>query len=249
MPAVHLILIFVAGIAAGAINSLVGSGTLITFPTLLALGYPPVTANVSNNVGLIPGSISGVAGYRRELRGQGILLRRLAVSSLLGGMVGAAALLVAPAQAFRAIVPAFIAVALILILAQPLVTARWERQTTSGHVGSFVMFGVFLTGIYGGYFGAAQGIMLLAILAPRVGPSLQRANAVKLVLVGLVNVVAAIVFIAAAPVAWGAAVLIGAGALCGGYLGARYARRLPDSALRAVVVLVGSLALVKLLAA
>jgi uncharacterized protein len=237
-----------AGMAAGAINTIVGSGTLVTFPVLLAVGYSPVVANVSNTIGLVPGSVAGAIGYRRELRGQWGRAGRLAIASLLGGISGAVLLLVLPASAFKAIVPVFIALALVLIVAQPrLGRLVSERHSSPGfHGRGPVRGGVYVAGVYGGYFGAAQGILLLAILGLALPVDLQRINAIKNVLAGIVNLVAGVVFVIAADVAWGAALLIAAGATAGGHLGARYGRRLPDAVLRAVIVVVGIAAIVQL---
>jgi uncharacterized protein len=247
MTELEALAIVLAGVAAGTINAVVGSGTLITFPTLLALGYAPVTANVSNTVGLVPGSVSGAIGYRRELAGQGRRAVRLGLASAVGGVAGAVLLLELPASAFEAIVPGFIAVALVLIVAQPWLSERLRRRRPATyHGGPGVLGAVFGSGVYGGYFGAAQGIMLLAILGLMLPDDLQRINALKNVLAGLVNFVSGLVFIAVADIAWGAALLIAAGSVAGGQLGARYGRRMPPTALRAVIVLVGVLAIVDL---
>ena len=271
--------IFAAGLAAGTINTVVGSGTLITFPTLLAFGYPPVLANVSNNVGLVPGSVSGVHGYRAELAGQRRRLLRLGSASLCGGLVGALLLLVLPAGAFKAIVPALIGVALVMVVFQPRlskwVAARQQtremapggdaavrasavgavgvlrpvRQQAALQLGGPVLWVlVFLSGVYGGYFGAAQGVLLLGLMGVAFTDSVQRINAVKNVLAGLVNGVAAVVFICVTHIDWGAAGLIAAGAILGGQLGARIGKKLPPWALRAAIICVGVAALVKLLA-
>jgi uncharacterized protein len=283
--------IFAAGLAAGTINTVVGSGTLITFPTLLAFGYPPVLANVSNNVGLVPGVASGVHGYRAELAGQRQRAIRLGSASVCGGLVGAVLLLTLPEGAFKAIVPALIAVALLMVIFQPRL-ARWvaARQRARAEVpdgGAFPAGGplpagatgpgdaaravdvvdavsqsappvqvggpvlwvlVFLSGVYGGYFGAAQGVLLIGIMGIAFTETMQRINAVKNVLAGLVNGVAALVFIVATHVDWGAAGLIAAGAIIGGQVGARIGRRLPPWGLRVLIVCVGTAALVKLLA-
>lgn len=244
--------IFGAGIAAGTINTVVGSGTLITFPTLLAFGYPPVLANVSNNVGLVPGVASGVHGYRSELAGQRRRIIRLGQASLCGGLLGAILLLVLPAGAFKAIVPALIGVALVMVVIQPRLAA-WvaARPGTSGADavgGPIVWLLVFCTGVYGGYFGAAQGVLLIGLLGIALNDNLQRINAVKNVLAGVVNGVAAVVFIALTHIDWGAAGLIAAGSVIGGQLGARVGRRLPPWGLRLVIICVGTAALVKLLA-
>ncbi|HZP54535.1 sulfite exporter TauE/SafE family protein [Actinocrinis sp.] len=248
-----------AGLAAGTINTVVGSGTLITFPTLLAFGYSPVLANVTNTVGLVPGVISGVHGYRRELQGQRARLLLLGSASVLGGVTGAILLLTLPAGAFKAIVPALILIALALVIAQP-VLARWvaRRQAARGGrgeagranaAGGPVLWTlVFGTGVYGGYFGAAQGVILIGLLGIAFTDTLQRLNAAKNVLAALVNGVAAVIFIASTHIAWGAAGLIAAGSILGGQLGARIGRKLPPTALRVVIVCVGIVALVKLLA-
>ena len=247
MPPLHALAIFAAGIAAGTINTVVGSGTLITFPVLLGFGYPPVVANVSNTVGLVPGSATGAYGYRRELRGQRQRMVPLAAASVLGGVTGATLLLVLPASAFKAIVPVFIAIALVLIIVQPRLAAALEhRRHPHGRAGRLATVGVFASGVYGGYFGAAQGILLLAILGLALDEELQRINALKVVLAGLVNLVAGIVFVFAAHIAWLAALLIAVGSTCGGMLGSRYGRLLPAPALRAVIVVVGVIAIVRL---
>lgn len=241
--------ILAAGLAAGTINTVVGSGSLITFPVLLALGYSPVTANVSNNIGLVPGSISGAIGYRRELRGQRQRAIWLGRASLLGGATGAALLLALPPSWFAAIVPVFIAVALVLVVLQPRLSAALVRRQDEPHEhgGRLGLTGVFATGVYGGYFGAAQGILLLAVLGLTIDETLQRINALKNVLAGLNNGIAAVIFVLAAHVAWAPAVLIAAGSIAGGQLGARYGRRLPPAALRALIVVVGLTAIVVLL--
>jgi uncharacterized membrane protein YfcA len=245
----EIVAIACAGLAAGAINTLVGSGTLITFPVLLAFGYAPVTANVSNTIGLVLGNVSGAVGYRRELVGQRGRVVRLGAMSLLGGITGAVLLLVLPASAFKAIVPVFIAIALVLTLLQPRL-ARWltRREIDLERRGSvLVALAVYLTGVYGGYFGAAQGILLLGILGVALAQDLHRTNALKNVLVGLVNGVAAVYFAFAAHVDWGPAAIIAGASILGAQLGARYGRRLPPDALRAVIVVVGVFAIVRLI--
>jgi uncharacterized membrane protein YfcA len=217
--------VLLAGIAAGTINTVVGSGTLITFPTLLALGVPPVTANVSNTVGLVPGSLSGAVGYRRELAGQRSRLLRLASASLLGGIAGAVLLLVLPASAFDAIVPVLIGIGVLLVILGPAiqrrVAARHEaRGGLPDHGAPWVWPAVAGAGVYGGYFGAAQGVLLMAILGIGVDDDLQRHNATKNVLALLVNAVAAVVFIVVADVDWPVAGLIAVGSVIGGQIGA-----------------------------
>ena len=238
-----------AGGAAGAINVIVGSGTLITFPVLLAFGYAPVVANVSNTIGLVPGSIAGAIGYRQELRGQGPRIAKLAAASGSGAVTGAILLLTLPPSAFKSIVPVFIVIALVLIVAQPRLTALLRRREPDAqeHLGPAALIAVFATGVYGGYFGAAQGILLLSILGLALHETLQRINATKNVLAGLVNLLAGVIFAAVAHVSWPAVGLIAAGSVIGGTLGGRYGRRIPPTALRAIIVAVGIVAIVRLL--
>lgn len=248
-----MVAIFVAGIAAGTINTVVGSGTLITFPTLLAVGLPSVTANVSNTLGLVPGSLSGAIGYRRELAGQRDRLLRLGTASVLGGVTGAVLLLVLPANAFDAIVPVLIAVGCLLVLSGPVISRRVVARAESKgverpvHGAPWVWVAVYLTGVYGGYFGAAQGVLLVAILGIGLTETMQRNNATKNVLAMLVNLVAAIVFIFVADIDWLVVALIAAGSVIGGQIGATVGRRLPSWALRGFIVLVGIVALTRML--
>ena len=241
--------ILAAGGAAGAINVVVGSGTLITFPVLLAFGYAPVVANVSNTIGLVPGSVAGAVGYREELRGQGRRIAKLASASGCGAVTGAVLLLTLPPSAFKAIVPVFIVIALVLIVVQPRLTAMLRRRGPDAveHLGPAALLAVFATGVYGGYFGAAQGILLLSILGLALHDTLQRINATKNVLAGLANLLAGVIFAAVAHVSWPAVGLIAAGSVIGGTLGGRYGRRLPPAALRGIIVAVGIVAIVRLL--
>jgi uncharacterized membrane protein YfcA len=244
----EIVAVALAGAGAGAINTVVGSGTLITFPVLLAFGYAPVTANVSNTIGLAPGAASGAWGYRNELVGQRRRAIRLGASSVLGGVTGAVLLLVLPASAFETIVPVFIAIALVLTVLQPPLNAFLQKHQgdTRGEGGLLTPAAVYGSGVYGGYFGAAQGVLLLGVLGVLLPQDLQRTNALKNVLAGLVNGVAGVYFAFAAQVRWGPAALIAAGSILGAQLGARYGQRLRPAALRAVVVVVGILAIVSL---
>jgi len=239
--------IALAGAAAGFINAVAGSGTLITFPTLLAFGVPPVTANVSNNVGLVPGAVSGAVGWRDELRGQRPRVLRLASASLTGGLVGAVLLLVLPESAFRAIVPVLIGLGVVLVALQPVINKRIEaRASRSSAVRADARWlwpGVWATGVYGGYFGAAQGILLIAILGSGTADSLHRDNALKNVLSALVNGVAAVVFVVVAEVDWLIVALIAVGSVVGAWAGSKIGRRLPAALLRGVIVVVGLTAL------
>jgi uncharacterized membrane protein YfcA len=245
------IAIGLAGLAAGTINTVVGSGTLITFPTLLAFGVPPVTANVSNTIGLVPGSVSGALGYRRELEGQRPRIVRIGVASLVGGVAGGVLLLVLPDDAFSAIVPVLVGLGIVLVLFQPRISA-WvaarhdaagaaPRNPVSG--AWWVWPAVLLAGVYGGYFGAAQGVLLMGIMGVGITETLQRLNALKNVLAAIVNAVAGLLFAVVADVDWRIVALIGAGSVIGGQVGATVGRRLPAPVLRAVIVVVGLVAL------
>ena len=252
MSPLEAVLVTLAGVAAGTINTVVGSGTLITFPTLLAFGIPPVTANVSNTIGLVPGSLSGAIGYRRELEGQRTRLWRLGTASLLGGIVGALLLLLLPSAAFDAIVPVLILLGCVLVIVGPRISARVAARAESrggipDHGVWWVWPAVAAAGIYGGYFGAAQGVLLMAILGIGVADSMQRHTATKNVLALLVNAVAAAVFVAVADIDWAVAGLIAVGSVVGGQIGAGVGRRLPPTLLRAVIAVVGVVALVVLL--
>jgi uncharacterized protein len=242
--------VLLAGLAAGTINTVVGSGTLITFPTLLAFGVPPVTANVSNTIGLVPGVASGIVGYRRELRGQRDRIVRLGSASLVGGVVGAVLLLVLPDGAFAAIVPALILLGLLLVVLQPRVSA-WVNARHEGARGDFgpwwVWPAVLGTGGYGGYFGAAQGVILMGVLGIGIDDALQRLNGLKNVLAGLVNGIAGLIFVFVADVDWTVVALIAAGSVVGGQVGATLGRRLSPLVLRVVIVVVGLVALASFL--
>ncbi|GAA3657899.1 sulfite exporter TauE/SafE family protein [Nocardioides ginsengisoli] len=283
--------ILLAGVGAGTINTVVGSGTLITFPTLLAFGVPPVTANMSNSLGLVPGSITGAYGYRRELVGQRSRILRLLAFSTTGGILGAVLLLVLPPGAFKAVVPVLILAGVVLVVVQPrlarYVAARAEaraavRTAARGEGGEdaataasdgaasaaavpdvgerawWVPLAVFATGVYGGYFGAAQGVLLMGVLGIGIADTIQRLNGVKNVLVAFVNAIAGLIFVgsaelglfgsgAQASVDWLLVLLIGVGAIIGGVLGAAVGRRLPPIVLRTVIVVVGLVAVVTLL--
>ena len=255
MSLLEACLVALAGVAAGTINTVVGSGTLITFPTLLAFGVPPVTANISNAIGLVPGSVSGAVGYRRELVGQRDRVLRLSMWTLVGAVAGAGLLLVLPVGAFEAIVPALIVLGLVLVVCQPRLSA-WvaKRHADLGGVpesgAGWGRPAVGLVGVYCGYFGAAQGVLMMAILGIGVDESLQRLNAVKNVLAALGNGAAGLVFVIAAfgTVDWTVVALIAVGSTIGGQLGATVGRRLPTGLLRGLIVAVGVVAVVALLA-
>jgi hypothetical protein len=250
---VQFLAIAVAGLVAGAINAAAGSGSLLTFPTLLALGYSPLVANVSNTVGLTGGNVSGAWGYRRELSGQRRRVLRLGIFSLVGGFGGAILLLALPRQVFRLAVPALVLFAVVLLLFQPqlakLRAAREKRRESAAPTrqGPLLPGVVLATAVYGGYFGAAQGVILIAALGVFIDDTLQRLNGLKNVLAAIANGAASVVFIVRAPVAWEAALVIAGSSILGGQLGAGIGRRLPPAVLRWIVILGGVAAVVKLL--
>ncbi|MFD7157300.1 sulfite exporter TauE/SafE family protein [Kribbella sp. NPDC059898] len=238
------VFVLLAGMGAGTINAVVGSGTLLTFPALLAVGIPPVLANVSNTVGLAPGAAAGAIGYRRELEGQRGRMLRLVPASVLGGILGGVLLLTTPDSAFHAVVPVLILLGCLLVAFQPWLS-KWISAPSHLHRGAWwVIPAVFATGVYGGYFGAAQGVLLMAILGLGLDSNLQRMNGLKNVLATAVNTVAAILFVVVHDIDWLVAVLIAVGSTIGGFLGARYGRRLPPIALRALIVCIGAVAIV-----
>jgi len=249
MSVLEALLVIGVGFLAGTMNTIVGSGSLITFPTLLAIGYSPVIANVSNTVGITFGSLSGALGYRRELGGQRRRVVALGSASLIGGVTGGVLLLTLPSSVFDDVVPVLILLAVALVIVQPRLSrfVAERRSRVVEHGGFELWIGIFVTGIYGGYFGAAQGVILLALLGIFIADNLQRLNAVKNVLALIANGVAALIFVFAADVAWDVAALIAVGSVLGAQLGAHVGRRLPVPALRAIIIVVGLVAAVKLL--
>ncbi|MEW2356545.1 sulfite exporter TauE/SafE family protein [Spirillospora sp. NPDC029432] len=258
MNVLDAVAVLAAGIAAGGINAIVGSGSLITFPTLVALGFPPVVANVSNNLGLVTGNVSGAYGYRRELKGQRGRVLRLGTASFLGALAGGLLLLSLPAEAFDIIVPGLILIALVLVVVQPRLQ-KWMQARRNGderhrpHGGPGLWTGVLLTGVYGGYFGAAQGIVLIALLGIALDDDLQVLNGVKNAMAAIVNGTAAVLFtimwlLGRTEIDWWVVLLIAVGSTAGGLLGAKLGRKIPPLVLRGVIVVVGVAAIVQLLA-
>jgi uncharacterized membrane protein YfcA len=257
MTLLEMLAVAAAGLAAGAINAVVGSGTLVTFPVLLAVGLPPVTATISNSLGLVPGNLAGSLGYRRELTGQRWLLLRLLPASVLGALTGAFLLLHLPASSFEAIVPVLVGLAVVLVAVQPLVSRALARRRADdevpGRIGAgrlaALFAGAYATGSYGGYFAASQGVLQIGVFGLLLRESLQRLNAIKNVLTLAVNGVAAGAYVVVATdrVDWRAAGLVAAGSLLGGYVGARFGRRLPPAVLRTAIVALGCVAIAVLL--
>lgn len=255
MTLLEAIAILAAGLGAGTINAVIGSGTLVTFPVLLAVGYPPVVANTTNGLGLVPGSFTAAYGYRAELAGNWRSALLLASCSAVGAVAGAILLLELPADLFEVIVPVLIAGALVLVVFQPRVAAwvaarRAARAgtTAAGHAENAVglRVGIGATGVYGGYFGAGQGILLFALLGTALPDDMARLQGLRNTLAGTANGVAALVFVLVADISYGAAALIAVGASLGGILGARVGRRLSPTTLRALVVVVGVAAILQL---
>ncbi len=244
-----------AGGGAGFINSIVGSGTLISFPTLVGVGFDNVAANVANNIGLFPGSTSAAYGYRRELRGQRKRLMILSTASGVGAMIGALLLFTLPKAAFQFIVPFLVLIGVALVLLQPTIVAKVkQRQAVSStpprirnEVTPALWLAVCGAGIYGGYFGAAQGVILIGIMGIMLHDDLVRINAAKNVLAAVVGLVAAVVFIARGNVPWVAAGLVALGSITGGLVGAKIGRKIPPQVLRVIVATVGTIAATKLL--
>jgi uncharacterized membrane protein YfcA len=226
-----------AGFAGGLIGSMAGLASLISYPALLAVGLPPLSANVSNTVALVFGGVGSVSGSMTELRGQRALARRLGAIAIAGGICGGLLLLATPSGAFVRIVPWLIGAASLAILVPrrsvPPASARTRRATWA--LGG----GVFLIAVYGGYFGAAAGVLLLALLLTLTEESLARANAMKNLLAGLANAVAAVAFVAFGPVRWWAIVPLAVGFLVGGRLGPVIVRNAPPGPLRALIACAG----------
>jgi uncharacterized membrane protein YfcA len=239
--------VLAAGFVAGSMNAVVGSGSLLTFPVLLALGYAPVVANVTNTVGLAFGNVSGVVGYRRELTGQRARVAALALPALAGAVAGAVLLLTLPQSVFKVVVAPLILLAVVLVVIQPWLKEHIPQRAETREVGVLLPVGVFATSVYGGYFGAAQGVILISIFAILLTDSLQRLNALKNVVAMIVNGAAAIIFAVVAHVSWEPAVLIAASSVVGGQAGASAGRRLSPVVLRGLLVVAGLAAVVKLL--
>lgn len=253
----EIAVIALAGLWAGTINTVVGSGTLVTFPVLVALGYPPVTATTSNAIGLITGTVTGAWGYRHELTGQRDRLIRYGIASFFGAIGGTILLLSLPADAFEAIVPVLVGLAVVLVAVQPFLT-RWvrRRRDAADPAGEpdagtrrapLLYFLIFLIGIYGGYFTAAQGIMLVGVMGLMLSEPLQRLNGFKNVLSAVVNLVAGAIYAFVAPISWPVVGILAVTSTIGGLIGAKIGRKLPPTVLRVIIVIIGLAAIIRLL--
>jgi uncharacterized protein len=248
LDAAHILLLIGAGVAAGAINAMAGGGSLISFPALLAVGYSPLVANVTNTVALVPGYVGGSLAYRVELRDQGQALRRLGVISLAGGLVGAILLVAGPASVFKSVVPWLILFSCALLLVQPVIKRWLQGGTQTGRKRvTALSVAQFLASVYGGYFGAGLGVLMLAVLGMFLGDTLQRVNALKGLLSLIINLISAIFFAVFAPVAWLPVLIMAAASLAGGHLGVRLARKLSNEVLRIFVIAFGVAVAIKLL--
>jgi uncharacterized membrane protein YfcA len=233
----ELLAVAAAGAVAGAVNSVAGGGALITFPTLVALGVPPLSANVTLTVGIVPASVGGALGYTDLLREQGRRFARLLAPLVLGAVAGTVALLLTSNAAFEAIVPILIAASCLLLFLQPRLTPRISHA--GNERSPYLLGGIFFCGAYGAYFGAAVSILILAILALFVADTIQHLNGMKILLAGCANLVGAVAYAFLAPVDWRYAVTIMVSSFLGGRVGAHYARRIPGDPLRIAIAAVG----------
>ncbi|MBB5855681.1 sulfite exporter TauE/SafE family protein [Amycolatopsis umgeniensis] len=245
----EVLAVLAAGFGAGVLNTVVGSGTLLTFPILVSIGIPPIQANIANNIGLAPGSISGAVGYRSELTGPAWRVIACCAAAAGGGALGAILLFLLPDKTFESIVPWLIGVAVLLIAVQPVVS-KWlpknqePAQRPSRGKSTLLIVSVFLASVYGGYFGAAQGVILIAVMSLLMEQSLQAINALKNLLQGVDNLVSALLYISISQVDWLIVALLGSGSIIGGQVGALVAKRVPDAWFRIAIVIVGMVGLV-----
>ena len=239
LSALDAVFVAGAGVAAGAMNAVVGAGSVLTFPTLVAVGIPPLSANVSNTLGVAPGNLVAAWAYRDRIRPYGATAVRLCACAVVGALIGAVLLLAFPASVFEVVVPVLLVLAALLTALQPRVVTwlalrpvRRRRPDT----GSVLLGAVLVTSVYGGYFGAAQGVILLSVIGVLLRANLQDANALKNLQATFANGAAAALFAATAPVNWAAAALVGVGSTVGAVFGSRFAQRIPDRGLRIFVI-------------
>ncbi|MDV3127911.1 sulfite exporter TauE/SafE family protein [Mycobacterium sp. 21AC1] len=242
----QIALLAVAGVLAGSVNTAAGGGTLISFPALLALGVPPVTANITSAIGLVPGYAGGAYAYRRELHGQRRRFVGLLAVSILGGIVGALLLLATPGNAFKRAVPYLVIISCLLLLAQPRLAAwvnnrrRQEATTTRNEISRFgIQSGGLLASVYGSYFGAGLGVLLLAVLGIFISDDMQRLNALKALLSLVIVTAGATVYIGLGQVSLLQVAILCATSCIGGFLGGFAARRLSPETLRRAVCVLG----------
>ncbi len=247
MEALEYVLLVAAAFAAGAINAVAGGGSLVSFPALVAVGYTPKVANITNTVALWPGYIGGSIGYAQQLRGQERRMLLLTAPSIVGAILGSALLLLTPAESFEAIVPFLILFAAGLMAAQPRITAWVARRRdgkAAGDANTEVILSVGLLAVYGAYFGAGLGILTLAALAILLPDDLHRSNALKGMLSAIINAAAVVYFAIWGPVEWVPALVMAGAALAGGYIGVGWARRLSPSRLRVGIIVYAVIAAV-----
>jgi uncharacterized protein len=251
VTAAEVLLVLVTGLGAGVLSSTVGVASLLSFPVLVALGLPPVVANVSNTLGMIPAGLGGVVGYREEVREGGRLSVVIVVVCAAGAVLGAALLLGLPPGVFEAIVPFLILFTCLLVGVQPRIAAwlraRHERQhgeelAERRHMSPATTFFATVTGVYGGYFGAGAGVMMVAVLGLGTDLELRVVNGLKTLSLMVGNIVAGLIFVVVADPRWDVAAVLAAGSLVGGYVGARIGRKLPDAVFRWAVVAAGVVA-------
>ena len=251
MTLVEGVLVVATGVGAGVLSSTVGVASLLSFPILVALGLPPVVANVSNTLGMIPGGLGGVVGYRDEVREAGPIAKAIIIVCALGAVAGAALLLGLPPGVFEAIVPWLILFTCLLVGAQPRIAAwlrarNGEQHLERRHMSPVTTAFATVTGMYGGYFGAGAGVMMVAVLGLGTDLQLRIINGLKTLSLMVGNIVAGLIFVVVAHPRWDVVVLLAAGSLVGGYVGARIGRKLPDAVFRWAVVAAGVVAAVLL---
>lgn len=253
MTGLELWAVLAAGVGAGVLTSTVGVASLLSFPVLVAVGLPPVVANATNTVGLAPGAVSGSWGYRHQLREQPAATAAVLATCAVGSVAGAVLLLRLPSAVFEAVVPWLILLTCLLVGAQPRISAAMrarhgeEAPAPRTRMSPVTGFFATVTGVYGGYFGAGSGVMMMAVLGLGLDLEFRVVNALKTLAVMAANVVAGTIFVVVADLEWTAVGLLAGGSVVGGYLGSRVGQRLPAAVLRAGIVLAGLLAAITML--
>ncbi len=236
----QIVLLAAAGFVAGAINAAAGGGSLVSFPALILVGYPPLTANITNNVAVAPGYVTGATGYRQGLRGQWNRILPLTLVCFVGSLVGVGLILISSQRAFESVVPFLVLAACALLAAQPWL-GKWLGDRSGGQErpGAWALAGQALAAVYGGYFSAALGVAVLALLGLSFDDTLQRLNALKAFLQLVIGVVSAVGFALLSDVAWAAVAIVAPAAVIGGEVGARLAQKVSDRVLRAGIIAYG----------